>query len=126
MLRLLETEKKAEFDELVAQGTPAQRAALRFRMRPYGMSSPFDVYGTVTQYNLKEVAGGIRFPMLITDPEGEQFWPGQSQGLYNMLKCPKRLVRFTAAEGADLHCELKDPGLRDLRVFNWLDEVLGR
>ena len=95
-------------------------------MRPYGMSSPFDVYRAAMQYNLKAVAGRIRCPTLITDPENESFWPGQSQGLYDMLKCPKKLVRFTAAEGADLHCEPKDPGLRDLRVFDWLDEVLGR
>jgi hypothetical protein len=55
-----------------------------------------------------------------------EFPPPPGTLTYSMLKCPKRLVRFTAAEGADLHCEPKDPGLRDLRVFNWLDEVLGR
>ena len=64
--------------------------------------------------------------MLVTDPDNEQFWPGQSRQLYDMLRMPEALVRFTAAEGADLHCEPKDPGLRDLRVFDWLDEVLGR
>jgi hypothetical protein len=26
--------------------------------------------------------------------------------------------------GADLHCEPKGTELRDLRVFNWLDETL--
>jgi hypothetical protein len=30
------------------------------------------------------------------------------------------------AEGADWHCEPKALGLRDQRVFDWLDETLGR
>lgn len=126
LLQLLAAGKKAEFDGIMAQATPAQRAALRFRMRPYGMASPFDVYRAAMQYNLKGVAGQIQCPMLITDPDNEVFWPGQSQVLLDMLTCPKKRVRFTAAEGADLHCEPKDPGLRDLRVFDWLDEVLAR
>jgi hypothetical protein len=62
--------------------------------------------------------------MLIADPEGEQFWPGQSQELYDLLPGPKTLVRFTAAEGADLHCEPKALGLRAERFFNWLDDQL--
>jgi hypothetical protein len=33
-------------------------------------------------------------------------------------------VSFTKEEGADLHCEPKAYGLRDLRVFDWLDETL--
>ena len=43
--------------------------------------------------------------MLIADPDGEQFWPGQSRQVYDGLQSPKTLVRFTVAEGADLHCE---------------------
>jgi hypothetical protein len=62
--------------------------------------------------------------MLVTDPEGEQFWPGQSQELYDALKAPKELARFTAAEGADSHCEPKATGLRAQRIFDWLDGTL--
>src|SRR5262249_21132866 len=93
---------------------------------PYGLATPYDVFKAMEAYSLKDVAGKIRCPVLITDPEGEQFWPGQSQALYEMLTCPKRLVRFTAEEGADVHCEPKAAGLRDLRVFDWLDETLGQ
>ena len=79
------------------------------------------------QYTLAGgVAERIRCPMLVTDPEGEQFWPGQSQQLYDALPGPKLLVPFTAAEGADLHCEVKAPGLRAQRIFDWLDSTLGR
>jgi hypothetical protein len=124
MLELLQAGRKAEFDRLMAEIPPALQALLRFRMRPYGMSSPYDVYRAVQQYNLRGVAGRIRCPTLITEPEGEQFWPGQSRQLYDLLKAPRELVRFTVEEGADLHCEPKALGLRDLRVFDWLERVL--
>lgn len=54
----------------------------------------------------------------------EAFWPGQSEELYGLLSSPKQLVRFTESEGADLHCEPKGVGLRELRVFDWLDETM--
>src|SRR5439155_6778959 len=75
VLQLLADGKKAEFDAVMAQANPALRAMLRFRMRPYGMSSPSDVYRAAMQYNLKGVTGQIRCPMLMTDPDTGAFWP---------------------------------------------------
>ena len=77
--------------------------------------------------NLDGVADRIECPILITEPEHEQFWPGDSQKLFDAVSTPaasKRLEPFTAAEGADSHCEPRALGLRDQRVFDWLDEVL--
>jgi len=59
-----------------------------------------------------------------TEPEDEQFWPGQSQALYDRLPGPKQLVRFTAAEGANRHCEPTGLATRDVRIFDWLDRHL--
>lgn len=97
---------------------------LAFRMRPFGLDSYYDVYKAVQAYNLTDVAHRITCPMLITSPENESFWPGQAERLHDLLSSPKTLVRFTAEEGADLHCEPKAVGLRDLRIFDWLDEAL--
>jgi hypothetical protein len=72
-----------------------------------------------------ELAKQIACPLLIADPEGEQCWPGQSKKLYAALPGHKPLVPFTRAEGADLHCEPKAPGLRAQRVFDWLDVTRG-
>jgi hypothetical protein len=69
------------------------------------------------------VVDRIRVPLLVTDPEGERFWPRQSRRLFDALPGEKVLVPFTAAEGADLHCEPKAPRLRAQRVFDWLDGV---
>ena len=62
--------------------------------------------------------------MFIADPEDEQFWPGQSQEVYEALDCPKTIVRFMAAEGANWHCEPQARSLYDQRVFDWLAGVL--
>ena len=72
-----------------------------------------------------EAIGRITTPLLVTDPEGEQFWPGQSRRLYDALPGTKELVTFTAAEGADRHCEPIARSLLEQRVFDWLDETLG-
>ena len=45
--------------------------------------------------------GLISCPVLVTDPDHEQFWPEQSQELYDKLPADKALIRFTEEEGAD-------------------------
>jgi hypothetical protein len=62
----------------------------------------------------------ITTPVLITNPEDEQFWPGQSDRLYQMLPDEKQLVSFTGAEGANRHCEPMGLGIRDARIYDWL------
>jgi alpha-beta hydrolase superfamily lysophospholipase len=101
------------------------RQTIAFRMKPYGTDSPYEAFRAVARYNLADVVDRIRVPLLITDPEDEQFWPGQSRRLYEALPgADKRLVQFSAAEGANLHCEPMARSLVDQRVFDWLDETL--
>ena len=100
------------------------RARLEFRLRPYGMDSPYDVYKALEEYTLDGVIDQIRYPMLICDPDHEHFWPGQSEKVYDALPGPRALARFTEEEDSDWHCEPRSPGFRDQRVFDWLDEAL--
>ncbi|WP_179211521.1 hypothetical protein [Thermoanaerobacterium thermosaccharolyticum] len=51
----------------------------------------------------------------------------QTSELYNTLR--KRgidvtLREFTAAEGADAHCQLNNLRLAHMVVFDWLDDIL--
>jgi hypothetical protein len=125
LVDLLKAGRKQEFDSYLAKGTSSSdRAYLNFRVRPFGFTSFYDTYHAVLDYNLHGVADKITCPLLITAPANEAYWPGQSQELYDLLKGPKKLVEFSEASGGDLHCEVKGTGLRDLRVFNWLDETL--
>jgi hypothetical protein len=98
-----------------------------FRTYPYGTTSLSNALLQAKAMDLTDVAKDITIPILICDPEGELFWPGESQQLYDLVGSEtKKLAQFTAAEGADLHCEPKATGLRNQVVFDWLDEVLGR
>ena len=121
--------EREKFNRGMDRGTRfsrSTRGTLAFRMRPFALETPFDVYEALREYDLDGVAARIECPILITDPEGKQFWPGQARKLYDAVASQeKRLVAFTAQEGADSHCEPKALGLRDQRIFDWLDETLG-
>jgi hypothetical protein len=70
------------------------------------------------------VIAAIECPVLVTDPDHEQFWPGQPKELYDKLPGEKALVPFTTDEGADGHCEPAANRLRAERIFDWLDELI--
>jgi hypothetical protein len=129
MRELLRDGNRAEFDRRVRTQTrnaPLVRATLDFRGRPYGVGadSPYDLYRTVASYRLGDEVENIATPLLITDPEDEQFFPGQPQQLYELVTCAKELVQFNAHEGANGHCEPLARSLRDTRIFDWLDRYL--
>jgi hypothetical protein len=95
------------------------------RARPYAHNDWFDAFTTVRDYCLTpELASSIDTPLLVTDPEDEQFWPGQSRRLAELVGADAEVVAFSAAEGADVHCEPMARLLVDLRMFDWLDERL--
>jgi Prolyl oligopeptidase family len=128
MRRCLRAGDQPGFDHLMQQSlqesSPAQRQNWEWRAKPYGTSSPYEVFVEARRYSLAGVVEAISTPMLITDPEGEQFWPGQSRRLYDALRGPRQLVAFSAEEGADRHCEPLARSLLEQRVYDWLDETL--
>jgi hypothetical protein len=124
MIALLKAGRKADFDGYMAKSLDAPtKNDLAFRMRPYGFDSYYDTFKATIDYNLTAVAGQITCPVFIAAPANESFWPGQSKRLFDLLTSPKTLTPFSEADGADLHCEPKGYGLRDLRILNWLDET---
>jgi hypothetical protein len=125
--KLLDAGDQQQFDQLFETGmraaAPAQRQNWAWRAKPYGTTSAFEVFTEARRYTLDGIVDRITAPMMITDPEGEQFWPGQSRRLYDALPGPKRLVGFSAAEGADRHCEPMARSLLEQRLFDWLDNT---
>ena len=121
--------KQVAFDremKVIEKLSSDTRATMEFRGEPYAIEgdSRFALYQTVMRYRLGDEVAQIRTPLLITDPEDEQFWPGQPQRLHELLPELSELVSFTAAEGAHRHCEPLAPALRDARIFDWLEERL--
>ncbi|WP_022900005.1 alpha/beta hydrolase family protein [Humibacter albus] len=128
MLELLDKGENDKFDRDMAFGLKLQKDAARtwaFRARPYGPRGYAETLHEVRRYRIDEdVAAQITTPLLITWPEREQFWPGQSEKLAALTPSVSTLVPFTAAEGADFHCEPLARALVDQRMFDWLDERL--
>lgn len=130
MVELLHRGDKDRFNAMISQGAPPDPKAVaqwNFRARPYGQTDPYSTFAAMLRYRLApEDAARIAAPLLIIDAEGEQFWPGQAEQLAAMTSKVSTLLRFTAAEGANFHCEPMARRLVDQRMFDWLDEKLGR
>lgn len=127
LVRLLEAGRDEKFDQEMTIGmrfSADTARTWRFRARPYGTSGYAETIRAVQTYDLTEVAGQIRTPLLITSPEGEQFWPGQSARLAELAPAVSTLIDFTADEGADQHCQPLARTLTAQRMFDWLDEQM--
>jgi hypothetical protein len=129
MMKLLEAQDREKFDrdmEWTLKISPSTRSMLALRMRPYGVSTPYEFFSAVRNYALTdELIAKITTPVLVTDPDNEQFWPGQSRELFEKLPGEtKAIVAFTQEEGADSHCEPAASGLRGERIFDWLNEQI--
>jgi hypothetical protein len=119
--------QRAGFDRemhLAELFSPATAATLQFRGEPYGLNggSRYALYQTVSRYRLGDELQQITTPVLLCDPDNEQFWPGQSRQLHDRLPGPRELLRFNTEDGAGRHCEPLAQGQRDTRVFDWLAE----
>jgi hypothetical protein len=114
VLDLLRSGERDRFNQAISAGpaNAVRRRGFLFRARPYGsFDTPYDLFRAVGEYRLENVAGQIRTPMLICDPDDEAWFAGQPRELYNALSCEKELVRFSREDGANYHCE---PWARDL------------
>lgn len=75
-------------------------------------------------FTMRGHAERIRCPTLITQAENDGL-AADAGFFFDTLRCPKTLMRFTAAEGADGHCEMKNRSLLNRRVLDWLDSQFG-
>jgi alpha-beta hydrolase superfamily lysophospholipase len=78
----------------------------------------------IASFTLEGRAELIRCPTLITHAEDDPL-ASSAQELFDALRCPKTLTRFTSAEGAGSHCEMMNRSALNRRVADWLDQVLG-
>ncbi|MFJ3876236.1 alpha/beta hydrolase family protein [Streptomyces sp. NPDC090077] len=67
----------------------------------------------------------IKAPVLVLDYDFEQFYPGQPQEMYDLLRARRAYLKMTQATGAQLHCSPMAPQQHCDVVFDWLADVLG-
>jgi dienelactone hydrolase len=80
----------------------------------------------IQEYHLTAVADRVKPPVLVTDYELEQFYPGQARQLYEMLPGRKDYVTFDVSQGAEYHCAPMAPQFRNEVVFDWLDDTVAK
>ena len=126
MTQLLDSGDQKDFDAFMVEGMkdkPEALAELRWRMAPYGTTSFYEAYKAAGEMTLDaDTLAKITCPVLLTAPDHEQFWPGQSQEMHTALP-GSELIAFTEAEGADWHCEPAGRAVRDERIGDWLEGV---
>jgi hypothetical protein len=128
LLDLLDSGQKDAFNAVMAQAQAGASSAaartLAFRSKPYGVTDPFDLFTEVRKYQVRDVAGQITTPLLILDPDGEQFFPGQPRQLFDLLPGEKRIIGFTQAQGANFHCQPTGRQLTHTQMLDWLADHL--
>jgi pimeloyl-ACP methyl ester carboxylesterase len=129
-------EVNALWAEAIATFTPAQSFNIRKRSEIFGkqflrqaragqMPTDFAALSTeMKRYDARNVAHRLEMPVLITSYEGDTFFAGQPEELFGLLRAPKEIVDFTAADGAQLHCAPMAPQHRNEVIFDWLDDVM--
>ena len=125
---MLDKGQNEKFDKEMSFGmkfSPETERTWLFRARPYGADGFAETINAVRAYNVADVARQITTPLLITSPEGEQFWPGQAEQLTSLTPSVSTIVHFTAAEGASEHCQPLARTLTAQRMFDWLDNQIG-
>jgi hypothetical protein len=126
---MLRSGDRERFNQAMAAAAPdpVRQRVLRFRARPYGaFETPYDLFQEVGKYRLADVAGQIRTPILICDPDDESWFTGQPRELYEALGCEKELVGFSRQDGANHHCEPWGRGLVAARTCDFLQRHLER
>ncbi len=78
---------------------------------------------TLRAFTLRGRAPQITCPTWVCNAEGDDISDSAPQ-LVDALTCEKTYVHFTAAEGADDHCEQAARALYHARSFGWLDGLL--
>jgi hypothetical protein len=125
LLSLLDAGEKDAFDSamaagLAAPGGEAVARTLAFRGKPYGITDLFDLFSEVRKYQVRDVAARIATPLLVLDPDDEQFFPGQPRQLYELLPGEKDIIAFSQAQGANFHCQPAGRQLTHTQMLDWL------
>jgi hypothetical protein len=128
LLDLLDSGRKDAFNAAMAkaQANSSAEAArtFAFRSKPYGKTDPFDLFTEVRKYQVRDVAGQISTPLLVLDPDDEQFFPGQPRELYGLLPGEKEIIGFSQAQGANFHCQPTGRQLTHTQMLDWLADHL--
>jgi alpha-beta hydrolase superfamily lysophospholipase len=126
LVRQLENDSPAAdlpFDNLLVE--ERYRRLFLPRMATHGATTVRQYLKMMQAYTNAGRAERITCPTLVCDNETDLVSTMQGRMLYDRLTCPKTLVVFNAAEGAEGHCQGLGQAIFFARMFDWVDETLG-
>lgn len=128
LVAILRAGNKGAFNDAMAQAAknPKMAEVIAARGRPFAKPTAYDTFEAALQYNLREVIRSVRTPLLITDPDEEAFWPGQSKEMYEHLTGDRAVVHFSRDDGANWHCEPMGRLDVELKMLDFLQDRLSR
>jgi hypothetical protein len=112
-----------KFEALIAANNELNWKIVRRGFWANGVTNLSDYLKEAERFTMKGRADMIRCPTLLTAAENDPLGSG-ARTLCDALKCPKKLIKFTAAEGAGDHCEMMNRSLVNRTTLDWLDETL--
>jgi hypothetical protein len=128
LIAMLQAGNKDAFNAAIAEATqdPMFAQTMAARGRPFAQPTAYDTFKAASEYNLRDVVSKIQTPMLITNPDDESFWPGQSEDLCRQLTGEREITHFTREDGANFHCEPMGRAEAECRIFDFLQDHLDR
>jgi len=126
--KALDDEDAETFDELVGKAMEANtqlRWTFTQGLFSCGVKSYYDLTVFSRELSLdRDVVERITSPTLVMKADGDLFFKGQPEHVFETLKAPKTFVAFHEEDGAENHCQSGALAYKDEVVFNWLDETL--
>jgi hypothetical protein len=113
-----------QFGRHRAQLPTSARWAMSNALWVFAVTTAQQFLDKLAKYDLTPVVDQITCATLACEAENDQFFQGQPEMLYAALRCPKTLLKFTAAGGAEEHCHEGALTLFHQRMFDWLDDTL--
>lgn len=115
--------------EAVTRERMAHNTGLRWAVEQglysFGVEGVAGLIEATKKMTMDGIAGQITSPCLVMEADGDVFFRGQPQRIFDAITAPKTFARFTDEYGAENHCQSGALAYKDEVVFNWLDETLG-
>jgi pimeloyl-ACP methyl ester carboxylesterase len=102
---------------------PTAGWALRRNIFVHGLTDPLEFFRMAPAYSLNGLESQITCPTLVCAAEGDDL-SSRAHVLFDRLTCDKTFIEFTAADGANEHCESGARTQFHQAAFDWLDRVL--
>ena len=115
---------------MASQASPVMRWATAHGRFAFGVRTDREFLAAYLDYTLAGgIAERITCPTLVCEAADDVFFgeggqESEPRRLFAHLTCAKTLLSFTAAEGADAHCQAGAQRLAMGRILDWLDATL--